>query len=77
MNSTTTKQWTMPRMGKLAREYCNVKLPIQVLQSAAGYYIGTFDDEGPCSRESEEYFATSKEAYTALETNNWTQRYEP
>jgi hypothetical protein len=63
--------------GKLAREWCNVKLPLQVLRSAAGYYIGTFDDEGPCSRESDEYWDTRAEADDALQTNEWTQRATP
>lgn len=50
---------TMPHLnstphgqGLLALEYCGKRLPLQVLQSAAGFYIGTMDDDGPCSRES-------------------------
>lgn len=35
-------------------------LPLQVLKSGRGYYIGTANHEGPVSRESEEYFSTHK-----------------
>ena len=64
--------------GKLAREYCNVSLQLQVLKSNAGYYIGTIDPEsGPCSRESMEYFPTEQAASTALSSGNFTQRSEP
>ena len=60
--------------GKLALEYCKVQLPLQVLRSAAGYYIGTFDDEsGPCTRESVEYWAKREDAKEALDTGFWTQ----
>jgi len=34
---------------------CHVKLELQVLRSAAGYYIGTFCECGPYSRESGYY----------------------
>lgn len=58
--------------------YSNVK----VLQSAAGYYIGTifhgkdgFDEPG--SRESEEYYKDKIDAEFALETKIWTQREYP
>lgn len=63
--------------GKLAREYCNVRLPLEVLQSNAGFYIGTIDEDGPCSRESLEYFPSRESAKTALRTKNWTQRETP
>lgn len=59
--------------GKLAKEVCNVTLPLQVLESQAGFYIGTFDEDGPCSRESAEYFPTKDEAFAALKTGEWTQ----
>lgn len=65
------------KIGKLALEWCNVRLPIQVLKSNAGYYIGTTDDEGPCSRESLEYFPTYEAAFQALETDDWCQRDRP
>ncbi|VFR28884.1 hypothetical protein ANDO1_1129 [plant metagenome] len=38
-----------------------------MLKSAAGYYIGTTNEEGPVSREFVEYFPNSETAATALE----------
>lgn len=46
----------------------------QVLKSAAGYYIGTQDEEGPVSRLSQEYWPTVELAETALESNCYTPR---
>jgi hypothetical protein len=66
------------KYGKLAREYYQIKLPITVLESAGGYYIGTTDPElGPVSRESVEYFLTQAGAKAALDTGNWAQRETP
>lgn len=55
--------------------------PLQVLRSAAGYYIGTvyhnedgFDEPG--SRDSE-YFATAEEAQHALDTDSYNERLLP
>jgi len=59
--------------GKLAQAFCGKSLPLQILQSAAGFYIGTVDD-GPCSRESIEYFRKREEAEEALSTGRWTQK---
>src|SRR3546814_3958656 len=42
--------------GQLALTYCGKFLPLEVLQSAAGHYIGTRDTAGPVSRESRDYF---------------------
>lgn len=50
-----------------------LELPVQVLESAAGFYLGTQTDEGPFSRESEEYFETEALAATALQDDSWTQ----
>ena len=66
------------QFGKLAQS-CGYQLKLEVLQSNAGYYIGTFcydnsEDYGPCSRESEEYFGSKNEAQYALDNNTWTQR---
>lgn len=61
-------------IGKLAEAHCGVCLPLQVCQSANGYYIGTYDEEGPCSRESVEYFSTREKAQQALDSGDWTQR---
>ncbi|HRL52734.1 MAG TPA: hypothetical protein PK805_00685 [Acidovorax temperans] len=63
--------------GLLARQYCNKPLPLQVLQSQAGYYIGTCDQEGPVSRESVEYFPTADLAHEAHRLRAWTQRMQP
>ena len=52
-------------------------LPLQVLRSANGFYIGTADDNGPVSRESVEYWNTVQEAALALEKGNFTQRVNP
>ncbi len=51
--------------------------PLQVIRSAAGFYIGTIDEYGPFSRESAEYFQTEESAKNALSTGEWTQREEP
>ncbi|EPB9494589.1 TPA: hypothetical protein L4Q76_001691 [Pseudomonas aeruginosa] len=51
-------------------------LPLQILRSAAGYYIGTADADGPVSRESAEYFPRQELAAEALKTGNWQQRLE-
>jgi hypothetical protein len=63
--------------GLLALTYVGKRLPLQVLRSAAGHYIGTFDDDGPVSRESVEYFPSHEAARHALETGAWTQRQYP
>lgn len=63
-------------IGKLANEYCKLKLPLDVLKSQAGYYIGTYGEYGPCSRESVEYFPTASDALDALNSGNWTQRID-
>lgn len=65
------------RTGQLAFLYCKKRLPLQVLQTRAGFYIGTFDEDGPCSRESLEYFPSSTAAETALRDSSWTQREHP
>lgn len=49
---------------------CNVILENEVLQSAAGFYIGTFCNCGPYSRESG-YFATREDAEKALELGGY------
>ena len=68
---------TAVRSGALALTWTGKRLPLQVLRSAAGHYIGTQDDEGPVSRESVEYFPSHEAARHALETGAWTQRQYP
>lgn len=47
----------------------------QVLQSQAGFYIGTIDSDGdPLSRDSEEYWPTKSLADVALSSGKWTLR---
>ena len=65
------------KIGNLAHQYCGVRLPLQVLQSQAGFYIGTAHNYGPCSRESHEYFPTRVAAEQALSDDDWTQRNHP
>jgi hypothetical protein len=65
------------KYGALAKEYLGTKLPLTVLRSAAGYYLGTIDDEGPASRESVEYWPSEKMANAAMNDGEWTQRDHP
>ena len=65
--------------GRLAYDIMGVRLPLQVLQSARGFYLGTANDMGPVSRESAEYWPTTEQAQIALDNGPeaWTQRDEP
>ncbi|EEH4118731.1 hypothetical protein ABIU59_001877 [Salmonella enterica subsp. enterica serovar Newport] len=63
--------------GMLAAEFAGLSLPLQVLRSGAGFYIGTENEMGPVSRESVEYFATAELAERALEQGTWSQREQP
>jgi len=64
--------------GQLALAWSGKTLPLVLLESAAGFYIGTFDPNfGPCSRESQEYFGTLDQARAALAAGTWTQRVGP
>ncbi len=71
INTETTQK--APEIGHLALFWSKRELPLQVLRSNAGFYVGTFDD-GPCSRESNEYFPTQAKAQLALDTGDWTQK---
>jgi hypothetical protein len=63
------------KIGKLALEWGGCAFELQVLNSAAGYYLGTLDEVGmPYSRESETYWQTREEAEAALESGDWEQR---
>lgn len=59
--------------GKLAGNV-GLDLPLRVLRSAAGFYIGTSNEDGPVSRESIEYFETEDIAQSALKSGIWHQR---
>lgn len=65
------------RTGLVADIYLGIRLPLQTLRSAGGYYIGTRDEAGPVSRESATYFPTPEAACHALATGAWTQRQRP
>ena len=64
-------------IGFLALTYVGKRLPLQVCHSAAGYFIGTTDENGPVSRESFEYFRSYQDADQALATGCWQQRLDP
>jgi hypothetical protein len=54
------------------------KLPLQVCKSAAGFYVGTREENGePFSRESQEYWPTRQKAERALTLRIWSQRRAP
>ncbi|CAB5682073.1 hypothetical protein ABE607_17495 [Comamonas aquatica] len=59
--------------GRLAMAH-GKKLPLKVYRSNAGFYIGTYSDEGPFTRESVEYFRKEEQADHALATGQWTQK---
>jgi len=61
-------------IGYQALAYVGKRLPLQVLCSAAGHYIGTADADGPVSRESVSYFRSHHAADHALQTGRWQQR---
>ncbi|CAB5670205.1 Uncharacterised protein [Delftia tsuruhatensis] len=65
------------RIGQLALKYAGKSLPLEVLPSAAGHYIGTCDAHGPVSRESIEYFRSQAAAQRALARRAWTQLLIP
>jgi hypothetical protein len=53
-------------------------LPLQVCKSAAGFYLGTQEEDGsPYSRESKEYWPNRPEAEDAIMKGEWTQRPHP
>lgn len=65
-------------LGQLAKAVCGVTLPLTVLESQAGFYLGTKDEDGvPFSRESEAYFAQRHDAEAALASGRFTQRLHP
>lgn len=63
--------------GELAMRFCGKRLPLQVLKSNRGHYIGTMGENGPCSRESVEYWPTASKAQAAFTSGSWTQKVEP
>lgn len=68
------------KCGRLAFRCTGEKLPLLVLKSNAGFYIGTVVSTGdmrgaPNTRESDRYWQTEPEARSALETGNWVQKH--
>lgn len=61
--------------GKIAKEF-GYDLNVEVLKSQAGFYIGTANDEGPVSRESN-YYNEKSDAEYDLKNHSWIQREEP
>jgi len=49
---------------------CGESLNLKVLRSAAGYYVGTFCNCGPYSRESG-YYDSRESAQTALDSGQF------
>lgn len=76
MNAIAERSFVRGPIGQLALD-AGKRLPLQVLRSAAGWYLGTATDEGPYSRESLEYWPKDGPAHSALSSGNWTQRDEP
>lgn len=64
-------------IGQLAWLYLGRALPLEILRSANGYYIGTSENREPVSRESIEYFSSHSKAETAMKEGTWTQRHTP
>lgn len=65
---------TLPPKGMLAAA-AGKAFPLQVCKSAAGFYIGTYDDDGaPFTRESCEYWRKREQAESALAKGQWTQK---
>ena len=63
--------------GKLAAQI-GMRLKLEVMESARGYYIGTQTEYGePVSRESNEYFDTEQQVEAALAGRLWTQKQNP
>jgi len=65
------------RYGHLAMQFVGRDLPLQPLDSRAGFYLGTGDLDGPVTRESVEYFIDREAAERALQKGDWTQRQAP
>ena len=75
--SPSATQARVESFGYLALTYVGKRLPLQVRHCAAGYFIGTADENGPVSRESFEYFRSYQAADQALTTGCWQQRRRP
>ena len=63
--------------GALAKEFGDMKLPLEVLPSREGFYLGTQFEGGPYSRESLEYWPTPDLAAQAMANGQWNQLDHP
>lgn len=70
-----TTEVAQEQFGLMAEQY-GEKLPLEVYRSQAGFYLGTYSERGPFTRESEEYWRKEEQAEQALATGKWTQRYD-
>lgn len=62
------------QVGALARA-SGKEYPMEILQSVAGFYLGTYSyEDGPYTRESMEYWPTREKAKKAWDEGRWTQR---
>ncbi|MCY1391814.1 hypothetical protein D3C76_297780 [compost metagenome] len=73
----STAQARVESIGYLALAYTGKRLPLCVLRSHAGHYIGTADNGGPVSHESVDYYPSQHDADHALTTGRWQQRPHP
>lgn len=64
---------TSAKYGVLAAQ-CGEVLPMQVLQSGGGFYLGTCTDRGPFTRESLETWRTAAQAEKAWANGRWSQK---
>ena len=68
---------TKQQFGRLAAA-AGKRLPLQVMRSAAGFYIGTQDEQGmPFGRESAQYRPQRRQAEQALKSGSWLQSAHP
>ena len=58
----------MNRQNGILAAAAGYTLPLEILKSTRGYYIGTQCSEGPVSRESEEYFKKHDQAAEKQQT---------
>ena len=62
------------KYGYLVKKFEGLKLPLEILSSPYGWYIGTRKDGSPYTQESAELYSTAKAAERAFRTGQWTQR---
>lgn len=75
-DSKASTETVRTQYGVLAAQ-CGQRLPLEVLYSAAGWYIGTCLDDMPYSRESVQYWPKRELAAQALTSGKWSQKQNP